>query len=241
MTVHALVLDLDGTLADTEELHRSAFNEAFRRMTLGWQWPAALYRELLSVSGGAARIAAYIDRLREPAAEKVRLRRVIGPVHAEKTRIYCELLASGCGGLRPGVASLIEQALVAGQRIGLAASCAPEAARALLARVLGGRGGPPIAALACTDQVSRGKPAPDLYELLLASLRLPAAQCVAFEDSANGLAASKAAGLYTVVSPTEWTVEQDFSLADLFVPTLADAQVHLAELRLPGRRINAVR
>jgi len=57
-------------------------------------------------------------------------------------------------------------------------------------------------------------------QVQLASLRLPAESCIAFEDSPNGLRAAKAAGLVTVVTPSGWTVEQDLSAADLVLPSL---------------------
>ncbi len=148
----ALLFDLDGTLVDTEELHRRAFNEAFRSLSLGWDWTAPLYAELLKTSGGAERIAAYIDRLDSAAAEKVRLRRLVPLVHAEKTRLYRELLADSAG-LRPGIARLCEEALAEGVRIGVASSSAAPGARALIARVFGPAS--PISVAAYADQVGR--------------------------------------------------------------------------------------
>lgn len=223
----ALLFDVDGTLVDTEELHRSAFNDAFRQLSLGWDWDRDLYAELLAVSGGAERIAAYIDRLHAAAAEKTRLRRLVPLVHGAKARIYDELLRSNSVRLREGVARLVDEARAAGLKIGLAATSASASAHAQ--RVAAD-------AIVCADQVARKKPAPDLYELLLATLRVPAAACVAFEDSENGLAAAKAAGLYTVVAPSRWTLAQDFGRADLLAPTLEG--VGLAELE--ARRAGAV-
>lgn len=218
----ALLFDVDGTLVDTEELHRGAFNDAFRQLSLGWHWERGLYAELLVVSGGAERIAAYIDRLHVPAAEKTRLRRLVPLIHSEKTRIYGELLRSGSARLRQGVARLVEEARGAGLEIGLAATSASANLQALVGAVFGAEARAAIGVIVCADQVARKKPAPDLYELLLATLRVPAAACVAFEDSANGLAAAKAAGLYTVVTPSRWTLAQDFSTADLLLPTLGE-------------------
>lgn len=223
----ALLFDVDGTLADTEELHRSAFNEAFRRLSLGWDWEAGLYAQLLAVSGGAGRIAAYIDRLPASAAEKTRLRRLVPLVHGEKTRIYGELLADGPVRLRQGVARLVEEARAAGLKVGLAATSASAHAHALVAAAFGVAARAAIGAIVCADQVARKKPAPDLYELTLATLRVPAGACVAFEDSANGLAAAKAAGLYTVVTPSRWTLAQDFSAADLLLPALGEPEAPL--------------
>jgi len=101
----ALLFNVDGTL--TKELHRQAFN-------LGWNWSDELYAELLAVSGGAERIAHYIDRLNRPAAERTRLRRLISAVHREKTRIYGTLIASNKALLGAGVGRLIEEAHEAG-------------------------------------------------------------------------------------------------------------------------------
>ncbi len=47
MTIEALVFDVDGTLAETEEIHRQAFNEAFAAAGLPWFWDEALYGALL--------------------------------------------------------------------------------------------------------------------------------------------------------------------------------------------------
>ena len=221
MKLAALIFDVDGTLVDTEELHRRAFNEAFRQLALGWDWGLCLYAELLKVSGGAERIAAYIDRLPDPAGEKTRLRRLAALIHREKTRIYGELLGGGAR-MRQGVGRLIAEASACGIRIGFLATSASANVSALLAAAFGGAGAAPAAALVCADQVARKKPAPDIYELLLATLRAPAEACVAFEDSQNGVAAAKAAGLYTIATPSRWTLAQDFSAADLLLPTLGE-------------------
>ncbi len=72
---------------------------------------------------------------------------------------------------------------------------------------------------------SRGKsPRPTSTPHVLAKLELPAAACVAIEDSANGLAAAKAAGLFTIVTPSYWTRSEDFAAADLLVPALGSAE-----------------
>ena len=81
--------------------------------------------------------------------------------------------------------------------------------------------------IACGDVVPAKKPAPDIYRLALSTLGLSPAQAVAFEDSANGLASAKAAGLFTVVTPTRWTARQDFGEADLTLPHLGDPEAPL--------------
>jgi len=50
--IKALIFDVDGTLAETEEAHRHAFNAAFAEAGLGWVWDVDLYRELHRITGG---------------------------------------------------------------------------------------------------------------------------------------------------------------------------------------------
>ena len=63
MRPRALIFDVDGTLADTEEQHRRAFNGAFSRHGLDWQWSASEYKELLTITGGKERIEYFIRSL----------------------------------------------------------------------------------------------------------------------------------------------------------------------------------
>ena len=56
----ALIFDVDGTLAETEELHRRAFNETFAYFDLGWEWSIPVYRNLLQIAGGKERIRHFI-------------------------------------------------------------------------------------------------------------------------------------------------------------------------------------
>jgi FMN phosphatase YigB (HAD superfamily) len=61
MTLEALIFDVDGTLAETEELHRAAFNDAFAAAGLNWHWDQSLYARLLAVTGGKERVKHYLD------------------------------------------------------------------------------------------------------------------------------------------------------------------------------------
>ena len=85
MNIKALIFDVDGTLADTEEAHRRAFNSAFERHGLGWNWSAHEYARLLPTTGGKERLGAYIDSLALDAAERRALQARIPAIHATKT------------------------------------------------------------------------------------------------------------------------------------------------------------
>jgi HAD superfamily hydrolase (TIGR01509 family) len=227
MKLLALTFDVDGTLVDTEELHRQAYNQTFLDFGFGWEWDADTYAQLLTVSGGQARMARYIDLLDLPAAEKLRLRRVIPAIHQEKTRLYGELIASNKVLPRPGVVRLIDEARRAGLLVGLVASSASVNVETLVSSALGAELRKTVTAIASGDMVTRKKPAPEIYELLLSMLRVPANAAVAFEDSTNGLMAAKSVGLYTVFTPSRWTTAHRSDGADLVLPSLGDPECPL--------------
>jgi len=222
MALKALLFDVDGTLADTEETHRQAFNYAFVRFGLPWDWTKPLYRELLAVSGGHERIAHYIGALRASDAEKAKLRAVVPALHEAKTRLYTELIGDGRCPLRPGVARLFDEARDAGVQLAIASTTSAINVDTLLARHLGDAGRYRFAAIACAEHAQRKKPAPDIYRLVLAMIGRSADECVAFEDSLNGLRAAKGAALFTVVTPSQWTQGDDFGDADILLPHLGD-------------------
>ena len=56
ISLKSIIFDMDGTLADTEELHRRAFNLAFREHACPLNWSRLEYKRLLSISGGRERI-----------------------------------------------------------------------------------------------------------------------------------------------------------------------------------------
>jgi HAD superfamily hydrolase (TIGR01509 family) len=221
-TFDALVFDVDGTLADTEELHRQAFNEAFFACGIDWRWGPALYAELLQITGGKERIAEYISRHQMPASERGRLLRLVPQMHAAKTRIYRELVALGHLHPRPGVVRLMKEARAAGVKLAIASTTSPENVESLLWASFGIEASRWFSAVATGDVVPRKKPAPDIYNLVLEKLGISPERAIAFEDSAIGVRSAKAAGLFTIATPTLWTIGQDFALADLVLTSLAD-------------------
>ena len=61
MNIKAIIFDVDGTLADTEDGHRKSFNKAFAENGLDWNWDVALYDKLLKVTGGKERIKYFVE------------------------------------------------------------------------------------------------------------------------------------------------------------------------------------
>ncbi|MFC0242170.1 HAD-IA family hydrolase [Rhodopseudomonas telluris] len=207
MIPRALIFDVDGTLAETEELHRQAFNETFAAEALPWHWDKAAYRRLLDVAGGKERIAHFLASA--PAgAERASGR--IAELHAAKTQRYTALAGAGAP-LRSGVARLIREARQAGVRLAIATTTSLPNVEALLGAAFGAEAMALFDVVGAGDVVPAKKPAPDIYAHVLERLALPAAACVAFEDSTNGLKAARGAGLATIVTPGIYTEGDDFS------------------------------
>ncbi len=220
MPLKALIFDVDGTLAETEELHRQAFNETFDAFGLDWAWDKDVYRNLLRVTGGRERIAHYIDAYAPAggAGAREKLRRM----HTEKTARYATLVRAGDVAARPGVRRLIEEAHRAGLRLAIATTTSPSNVEPLLDALIGPAARRWFGVIAAGDMVPAKKPAPDIYAHALRELRCDAFDCVAFEDSANGALAARRAGLAVVATPSLYSCEDDFSTASSLLSDLGE-------------------
>lgn len=205
---HAVIFDVDGTLAETEEIHRQAFNTAFAKAGLEWCWDQSDYKELLRTAGGKERIRAF-EGLR---GEKQLLSdTAISELHRTKTAVYAELIANGSCPLRPGIEDLLAAARRRGQRLAIATTTSRGNIDALLTVALGKHWIDLFAVIVAGDEVPRKKPAPDVYLEVLSRLALPASQCVAIEDSRNGLVAASLAGIPVLISRSAYFADDDFS------------------------------
>ena len=234
--LQALIFDVDGTLADTENVHRVSFNRAFATAGLDWHWDKTQYQALLKITGGKERIGHFIETQRDGAYTPLEQIELVKKLHRSKTRFYERLVAQGSLRLRPGVAELIKAAWAEGVRLAVATTTSPTNVGTLLKFTLGANAANMFDVIAAGDSVARKKPWPDVYWSTLAQLDLLPSDCLVIEDSKNGLRSALGAGLVTIITPSTYTASEDFSGAAKIVPSIA----HLAQQSdrvLDGRAI----
>lgn len=208
--ITTVIFDLDGLLADTEQLHCRAYQMALQEHDV--QLAAADYgehwvRRGKGIDDWLARQGLNLD--------PVRLR-------ARKAEHYQVLLGSS---LRPmaGATALLAR-LQGAMRIGLASSSYRDAVDG----VLHGLGmASYFETIVSGSEVARVKPAPDIF--LKAANRLGAApaECVVLEDAEKGVLAAQAAGMPCVAVPNGYTRDHDFSQATQICASLNQVSVEL--------------
>ena len=200
----ALLFGSIGTIVDTSELQRQAFNQAFTEHGLGWSWEREDYAELLKTSGGEERIAVYAESQDDDVDAAA--------VHASKSTIFQTAMDSAQLTARPGVAEAIRRAKEAGVSVGLVTTTS----MGNVTSMVGAVGDVDLTDFDVTisrDDVEQTKPDPAAYATALDRLGLSADQCLAIEDNIDGVTSANASGVTCVAFPNENTADHDFSHA----------------------------
>jgi len=212
MTTPALIFDFDGLLVDTESTALLAWREQFDVHELAF--PLEVWHRYIGSQGSQQ---AMVEQLRLGGKQVADLE-LLGEWRERHNRIVSSVP------LRAGVEAFLDDAAAAGARFAVASS----ATRDWLDLQLGRLGIRDRFAVVCARDNGRVKPAPDIYLAAIASLGVEAADAIAFEDSPNGIAAAKAAGLYCVAVPNPVTAELPLGHADLRVESFTE--ISYAEL-----------
>ncbi len=219
-----LIFDLDGVIADTEDIHRQAYNRAFGENGFDLRWSEKDYRDrLIQTAGSKLEGIPAIENHAHPQEFRQSL-------YHRKREIYLHLLAEVRLPPRPGVVDLIDQARKIGVKLGAASTCAKEGAMALLRHTLGEDILSDFVTIKAGEDATNRKPAPDIYLRAIEGLGLEPEECIAIEDSVHGLQAALAAGLCTVVTPSQYTLGDDFEGSHLVVPDLFIGKISVESL-----------
>lgn len=215
MRLKAIIFDVDGTVAETEEAHRMAFNRAFGEAGRDWIWSVDDYRKLLKVTGGKERIRHFAGTVGEVVSDEF-----IADVHMRKNEIYAELVEKGAVALRPGIDRLIDEARSNNIRTAIATTTSRSNLTALLNRHFGAGSTIMFDAVVTGEEVARKKPDPEVYSLALKTLNLEPQDCIAIEDSRNGMLAALACKIPVIVTPSLYTSDERFDGAAEVRPNL---------------------
>jgi len=236
MNINAIIFDVDGTLADTEEAHRQSFNRAFLESNLSWNWDVPLYNKLLKVTGGKERIKYYVETFMPMFQKPEKYDDFVKNLHILKTTHYTNMLKSGLIPFRPNIKRLIADAKKSGIRLAIATTTSPENVTALLEQEYGKEYEAIFEVIGSGDIVPQKKPAPDIYTWVLEKMNLNAANCIALEDSENGLKSGVAAGIKTFITTNQYTHKQDFTGAAAIFEDLSNHNLeklyHIAGLNI---------
>jgi len=215
----ALIFDVDGTLAETEELHREAFNRAFAGEGLPYRWDQTLYRSLLLVTGGRQRLEHFFAESTDLTGAQIA---GLAPrLHLAKNGHYAEVMADFPIELRPGVADLLRQARATPLKLAIATTTSRVNLEGLARRFPGELDLDGFDVVVCGEDVTALKPDPEVYRTALQRLALPPGRCLAFEDTRNGVESAVGAGLRVVVTPSLYSTGQDFSAATAVLDDLS--------------------
>ncbi|MGW6485763.1 HAD-IA family hydrolase [Streptomyces sp. NPDC055056] len=205
LVIAAILFGSISTLADTSEIQRRSFNEAFAAHGLDWVWDRDAYVSRLDSSGGAARIAAYAEERGESVD--------VQAVHGTKSKVFQQLLASEPLSARPGVVDAIQVAKRDGVRLGLVTTTSAANVTALLDALSPEVTEGAFDVVVTASDVSDPKPDPAAYRYAMEQLGETPQTCVAVEDNVGGARAADAAGVRCVAFPNENTAGHDFDTA----------------------------
>jgi HAD superfamily hydrolase (TIGR01509 family) len=231
--LHALIWDVDGTVAETErDGHRVAFNLAFEAAGLAWRWDVARYGALLHVTGGRERLLHFMQGRADAPATASEREALAGELHRRKNAFYAELVTQGGISARPGVRPLMDACRREHIALAIATTTSASNVEALFTSLFGTGWRSRFAAVVCAEDAPIKKPDPQAYRLALERLKVAPAEAFALEDSPNGLLAARAAGVRCGITRSTYFADAVFEGAawvrdDLDEPDAAQ----------PGRRV----
>ncbi len=204
--IHALIFDFDGLILDTEWPEYVSWQEQYQ--AAGCELPLATWIDSIGTTAQFDPYALLAELSGRPVD--------VAAVRAARRARFVELMEAQTP--LPGVLDYLKTAKRRGLKLGVASS----SSRAWVEGYLTQHGLADLFdCVKCSDDVAAVKPDPALYRAALAALGVLPSAALALEDSLNGLAAAKAAGLYCVVVPNRLMQRFGFEQADLRLDSLA--------------------
>ena len=209
----AILFGSIGTLVETSEIQRKAFNQAFSEAGLDWIWAPDEYNTMLKKSGGINRINDYATF------------RGIGvnahELHTRKTEIFDNMMNEETTTLRPGVINLISYAIDNDIQLGFVTSTSEKNIDAIFMSLNGQIKRSDFNFIGNDKIVSQPKPSSEIYLKALSELNLSADECIAIEDTEVSMRSAIDANLKCIAFPGALAHDNNFSNAHLVTEDLS--------------------
>jgi HAD superfamily hydrolase (TIGR01509 family) len=207
--IRTVIFDMDGVIIDTEPIHHHAFFTQFAE--LGIVVSDELYASFL---GSSTRNV--FQRLKQ----EFTLPQEVPALLQRKRELFNQAFDTDASlDLLPGVRALIEDLQAHAVQMVLASS----ASKATIARVFNRFGlAPYFSHTVSGEDFAQSKPNPAIFLHAAKLAQTPVGECIVIEDSANGVAAAKAAGIYCIGYASPHSAGQDLRLADRVIQDFAE-------------------
>jgi HAD superfamily hydrolase (TIGR01509 family) len=208
----AILFGSIGTIADTSELQRQAFNQAFKAHGLDWYWSREEYLTMLEKSGGQQRIADYAGFTGQTVDAE--------SIHRSKSEFFQKNLAEFQIFPRLGVVETIRGAKSNGLKLALVTTTSQKNISLLIKALCPSIQAADFDLIVDASIVEQPKPNKAAYTFALEKLGEKSDDCIAIEDNLGGVEAAISAGLDCVAFPGKNTAHHDFKKARYLVDQL---------------------
>ena len=191
-----------GTIVETSELQRKAFNQAFKKNNLDWIWTKKTYKILLNKSGGKDRILNYALQ-KKISVDADYLRNL-------KTKIFNNNLKKSILKPRAGVKNFIDYCKKENIKIALVTSTTKNNVNSIFFCLRNSLNIKDFDFIGNSKIVKKQKPFPDIYKMALKKLKLKANQCIAIEDSQESLNSAIRANIKCLIFPGKFHTSKKF-------------------------------
>lgn len=220
MGLQALIFDVDGTVAETADLHRAAFNRAFDEHGLGWHWDREIYSQLSPIEFTLPKLRLFSIAARRSGHANAPDYEQLARIAARKAQLFCNAMREGEVRLRPGVARLLREARHEGLALAAVSTSTRAETQALLTATLGFHTMGWFTCLKTSEDAGIPAAQRPLYRAVLDDLGIKGRRAVAIEDSVTGATAASRCGISVVVAPSMYTASGRFEGAALTVSDL---------------------
>ena len=220
MGLQALIFDVDGTVAETADLHRAAFNRAFEEHGLSWHWDREIYSQLTPIDFTLPKLRLFSVAAKRTGHTHVPTYECLARIAARKAQIFCRSVQSGAARLRPGVARLMNEARHEGISLAAVSTSTRAETEALISAILGFHALGWFSSLQVAENAGVPAAKRTLYRAALDDMGISGRRAVAIEYSEGGASAAANCGISVIATPGLYPSSNPFTHARLSVSDL---------------------